>query len=148
MTEAAWILETTVDALRKRVQRGTVPHERDEYGRVWIMVDTDRTRQDTPGLWPDTDRSQSELDVLISEMRGRIEDLRAQLEAERQGHAESRRLLAAALERIPPQIEAPRDERESPTEAAADTESTESLSSTPGPQERISRPWWRRMFGG
>ncbi len=105
VTEAAWMLDTTVDALRERVQRGTIPHERDEYGRVWILVDPDRTRhdvdRDTTGQ-----RQDYEPDALISEMRGRIEDLREQLEAERQAHAEARRLLAAALERIPA-IEAP-----------------------------------------
>ncbi len=47
VTEAAWMLDTTVDALRKRVQRGTIAHERDEYGRVWILVDPDRARHDT-----------------------------------------------------------------------------------------------------
>ena len=74
--------------------------------------------------------------------------LQEQLQAERQAHAESRRLLAAALERLPPQLGPPRDEREAPTEATQEPEGAESLSSTPGPQEQISRPWWRRMFGG
>ena len=37
-----------------------------------------------------------------------------QLEAERQAHSEARRLLMAALERIPPQLEAPSEPRESP----------------------------------
>jgi hypothetical protein len=36
----------------------------------------------------------------------------AQRSAKRQGHAESRRLLAAALERIPPQLEAPSERSE------------------------------------
>jgi hypothetical protein len=166
VTEAAWILDTTVDALRKRVQRGTIPHERDEYGRVWIMVDTDRTRQDTTGPRADTDRPQYELDALISEMRGRIEDLRAQLEAERQGHAESRRLLAAALERIPPQLEPPSEPpgasematpqpgRVEPQPAVESTEEPREASEMHmpevggGPQPPSERPWWRRMFGG
>jgi hypothetical protein len=38
-----------------------------------------------------------------------IATLREQVQAERQAHAETRRLLAAALERIPPQLEAPRE---------------------------------------
>jgi len=79
--------------------------------------------------------------ALVSEMRGRIEDLREQLQAERQAHAESRRLLAAALERIPPQLESP----ESPgpeTQATIPTDTSQSL------QEGAQRPWWRRMFGG
>jgi hypothetical protein len=47
VTEAAWILDTSVDALRKRIQRNTIAYERDEYGRVWVLVDADRTRHDT-----------------------------------------------------------------------------------------------------
>jgi hypothetical protein len=101
--QAADHLGTTVDALRKRVQRGTIPYERDRAGRVWILLDTGRPRQDTG---QDTDRPQSEPDALISEMRGRIEDLREQLEAERQAHAEARRIIAGLIERIPA-IEAP-----------------------------------------
>jgi hypothetical protein len=46
--------------------------------------------------------------ALISEMRDRLRYVEGQLEAERQAHAEARRLLAAALERIPA-IEVPRD---------------------------------------
>jgi hypothetical protein len=49
VTEAAWILETTVEALRKRVQRGTIPHERDEYGRVWILVTSENSSSPTLG---------------------------------------------------------------------------------------------------
>jgi hypothetical protein len=46
------------------------------------------------------------------------------------------------------QLGAPEESPGGPETAAADTERTEPLSSTPRSQERISRPWWRRMFGG
>ena len=55
-----------------------------------------------------------------------IDTLREQLEAERQADAEARRLLMAALERIPPQIEAPREPRESPQTVEEDPERAES----------------------
>lgn len=38
--------------------------------------------------------------------------MREQLEAERQAHSEARGLLMAALERIPPQLEAPQEASE------------------------------------
>jgi hypothetical protein len=50
-----------------------------------------------------------ERSALISELRAHNDTLREQLEAERKAHAEARRLLAAALERIPPQLEAPQE---------------------------------------
>jgi hypothetical protein len=108
--QAADHLGTTVDAIRKRVQRGTIPHEKDRDGRVWILLDTGRPRQDSD---QDTVQPQSDSAALISEMRAHNATLQAQLEAERQAHAEARRLLMAALERIPPQLEAPQEARES-----------------------------------
>jgi hypothetical protein len=108
--QAADHLGTTVDALRKRVQRGTIPHERDRDGRVWILLDTGRPRQDTD---QDTDRPQSDSTALISAKDETIATLREQLQAERQAHAEARRIIAGLVERIPA-IEAPSEERESP----------------------------------
>jgi excisionase family DNA binding protein len=108
--EAAELLGTTVDAIRKRVQRGTIPYEKVPDGRVWILLHTD---QDATGHRQDTDQTQSDSAALISEMRDRIGSLERQLEQERQANSEHRRLLAAALERIPPQLEPPPEERES-----------------------------------
>jgi hypothetical protein len=102
--QAADHLGTTVDAIRKRVKRGTIPYERDERGRVWILLDTGRPRQDAPGQRQDTGQPQSDSTALISAKDETIAALREQLEAERHAHAEARRLLMAALERIPPQI--------------------------------------------
>jgi hypothetical protein len=142
--QAADHLGTTVDALRKRVQRGTIPHERGRDGRVWILLDTGRPRQDTD---QDTDRPQFEPDPLISEMRGRIEDLREQLEAERQAHAEARRIIAGLVERIPA-IEAPSETPEAYEKAEEQQGRGETHSATEGTQEGVQRPWWKRVFRG
>jgi hypothetical protein len=139
--EAAEVMGVTVDAIRKRISRRTIPHERDEDGRVWVLLDND---QDATSNVHDTDQPPSDSTALISEMRGRIEDLRDQLEAERQGHAEARRLLMAALERIPPALEAPGD-AETVEEAP---ERAEPRSATVSTQGAAQRPWWRRLFGG
>jgi predicted nucleic acid-binding Zn-ribbon protein len=73
---------------------------------LYVLLNTDPTT--------DPDRPHEREYDRTSEL---IQTLREQLEAERQAHAEARRLLAAALERIPPAIEAPRDARESPLSA-------------------------------
>jgi hypothetical protein len=109
--EAAEVMGVTVDAIRKRISRGAIPHERDEDGRVWVLLDAD---QDSTSKVQDTDQLRSDKEALISEMRDRIASLERQLEQERQANSEYRRLLAAALERIPPQLEAPQEARESP----------------------------------
>src|SRR5215208_2015786 len=145
--DAAEIMGVTVDAIRKRVSRGTIPHERDEDGRVWVLLDAD---QDTSGNVRDTDRPRSDSDALISQMQARIDSLERQLEQERQANSEHRRLLAAALERIPPAIEAPAspEERETPETAADASEGASPRPDAPGAQEGAQRPWWRRVFGG
>jgi hypothetical protein len=122
--QAADHLGTTVDAIRKRVQRDTIDHEKDADGRVWVLLDTGRPRQDATGQRQDTGQPQSDATALISAKDETIAMLREQLEAERQAHAEARRLLMAALERIPPQLEAP---QEAPEDAETVEEAREDL---------------------
>jgi hypothetical protein len=135
---AADALGVTVDAIRKRISRGTIPHERDEEGRVWVILDTD---QDTASNIQDTDQPPYESDALISEKDETIATLREQLEAERQGHAETRRLLLEALTKIPAAIEPPSEPPGAP-ETAADTVQRETFSGEERPQEGIERRWW------
>src|SRR5215217_6213480 len=131
--EAAEVLGTSVDAVRKRIQRGTLESEKVD-DRVYV--------------WLDTGEPPSDSTALISEMREHLEDLRTQLEAERQAHSEARRLLAAALERIPPALEAPSERpepRESPVSPGPMETTTEGRE---GQDTATERPWWRRVFGG
>jgi len=139
--EAAELMGVTVDAIRKRVSRGTITHEKGKDGRVWVILDTD---QDAASKVRDTDQPPSDATALISEMRDRITSLEHQLEQERQANSEHRRLLAAALERIPPALEA----RESPETVEEEPEGSEPRPGTSEAQEDAQRPWWRRWFGG
>jgi hypothetical protein len=61
--EASELLGTTVDAIRKRIQRGTIPYEKAPDGRVWILLDTG---QDSTGHRQDTGQLQSDSTALIS----------------------------------------------------------------------------------
>jgi hypothetical protein len=110
VAEAADALGITVDAVRSRVKRGTIDHER-KGGRVYVLLGADEARsghdQDTDQV---SDQGARESEDRTAEL---ITTLREQLQAERQAHAEARRLLAAALERIPPQLVAPSEVRES-----------------------------------
>ena len=112
-----------------RARRGTLEAERDANGRLYVWLDTDETR-DEPS-------------AQVSEMRGRIEDLREQLAAERQAHSEARRLLAAALERIPA-IEAPPDSAPQAPDSAMEGEGRGSV--PPEPQTTEPPPgWWETL---
>jgi hypothetical protein len=68
-----------------------------------------------------------------------IATLREQVQAERQAHAETRRLLAAALERIPPQLETP---RESPVDPGFDPTRTPSDPDEDPQRLASQRSWW------
>ena len=133
LQEAAEVLGTSVDAVRERIQRGTLRSEKAD-GKVYV--------------WLDDSAPRSDIDTLISEMRAHNETLLGQLEAERQAHAEARRLLAAALERIPeiePPRETPSDEPEARVTRSEPVPNTERSPETGRGGER---PWRQRIFGG
>jgi chromosome segregation ATPase len=109
LRQAAARLGVSESAVRKRVERGTLRSDKGPDGRRYVYLDTGADAVADEGA----DASATgERDALISEIRAHNDTLREQLEAERQGHAEARRLLAAALERIPPQLEAPQEASE------------------------------------
>jgi hypothetical protein len=138
--EAATVLGVTVDAVRGRIRRGTIASEHDKDGKVYVWVDAPEAGPaptvETVGR-PPNDQS-----ALVEELRDRV---RALEEANR----ENRRLLAAALERIPA-IEAPPDmqrspePRESPQTASEEPSGTQEASQ--GYQEEERGSWWRRLF--
>ncbi len=155
---AARVLGVTVDAIRKRVQRGTIPHERDESGRVWVLLEAASTMQDTTRTVPDNDQDEAghlrrglleAKDENIADLKDRIASLERQLEDGRTTNRENRRLLAAALERIPAiEPAGARDEPETVAEASRGTETPEEPTDAQEPEGTASRPWWVRIFGG
>jgi excisionase family DNA binding protein len=141
VAQAADQLGVSVDAVRSRIKRGTIAHER-EGGRVYILLDTD---QSSPGRGQPTDRPGA-TNTLISQMQAEIDYLRE--ESRRKDH-----IIAGLVERIPPQIEASPDQPGAPTEAAREPErvgdregSREAQEPSERPQER--RSLWSRLFGG
>ncbi len=158
VAQASEILGVTVEAVRGRIKRGTLEHERHS-GTVYVLLDADQASTGhQPAEDQTTDRPQSEPDALTSELRDRLRYVEEQLEAERQAHAEARRIIAGLVERLPPAIEPPREPRESPVSSGpgdtptpapggphAATEGAEARSSPAGGERP---PWWRRILGG
>jgi hypothetical protein len=169
---AARALGVTVDAIRKRVQRGTIPHERDESGRVWVLLEAASTIQDASSTVRDTDQDTTgqagrELleakDETIEELRQRVRRLEQDLDARNEEIRRRDHLLAAALERIPA-LDAPREPRDEPETLHQDAGGVEDGGERAEPQrgaeehstnversteETARRPsWWRRIFGG
>ncbi len=173
VAEAAERLGVTQDAVRKRMARGTIRHVRED-GRLYVYLDTFERASNTIQDEGQDDASNTVSDEVqdryARSLEDQIEYLRAQLDAERDANRENRRLLAAALERIPA-IEAPRDEPGSPERSPEASEGASSRSDTVEAQEGVQEPgaveedqadhvgpptatqplerrsWWRRVFG-
>jgi hypothetical protein len=127
VVQAADQLGISEGAVRNRIKRGTLGAER-EAGRVYVLL-AEATNRDEPN-----DESQL------------VAVLREQLAAERQAHAEARRIIAGLVERIPA-IEAPQESTEAPQDADEQQGRGEVRPTAPGAQEGARRPWWRRWFG-
>ena len=147
--EAASALGISADAVRSRIKRGTLETVR-EGGRVFVVLGGPDRAQPTnrPGAadQPTEGYTPGPQEDRTAEL---IATLREQLQAERQAHAEARRIIGGLIERMPPQIEAP---QESPQDAPGPPQAgggAPSGGTTPGDRERPAqrRPWWRRLFG-
>ena len=144
VSEAADALGITVDAVRSRVKRDTIDYVR-EGGRVYVLLDTDESR---PGQDQDTDQVGDQGTTAAEDRTDElIATLREQLQAERQAHAEARRIIAGLVERIPA-IEAPQEASEASETVEEEPERAEPRPATGEAQEVVQRPWWKRIFTG
>jgi hypothetical protein len=133
------------------VQRDTIPYEKDTGGRVWILLDTGRPRQDNNQ--DTTGRSQDAHQDLIDELRDRVRFLEGELE--RRGEEATRyQEIVARLSVANAQLSARLPELEAVQEASEEPpQSPEGPGPTPadaggGPQTPAERrSWWSRMFG-
>jgi excisionase family DNA binding protein len=154
VAEAAERLGISKDAVRQRIRRHTIEYERDEDGNVYVLLSPEPTQHDAV---QDDEPHAVQAPVLLDY----IETLKAQLAAEREANRENRRLLAAALERIP-ELEAPRGSRGFDQTGEEQSGRDRTREDEPARQNRFSgeqpfteeeeperRPsWWRRFFLG
>jgi hypothetical protein len=138
LREAAEILGVSKEAVRKRVNRGTLRSDVEADGRRYVYLDTGG---DAGGDGPPT----HERDALTSEMRDRIAFLERELERRADEAGELRQIIAVLTSRIP-EIEAPREPPESPETPSEPVPGTQTPPEPQTANERV--PWWRRIFGG
>jgi hypothetical protein len=152
VANAARILGTSKQAIRQRIYRGTIEHRKDPEGTVYVRITEHNEEPNADSYGESYGDMPSVSRELVEELRARVGSLENQLEHERRANAEQRRLLAAALERIPA-IEAPQDTSpEASPEQPEWPESAEGTQYGTSPQEAQEslhnhRPWWRRWFG-
>jgi hypothetical protein len=121
--EAARNLGVSEGAVRKRVTRGTLPHDKDPDGRVYVYLDERTTRGVDDGQDAGVDPHNS---ALISRLEGEVEFLRDQVRRQQ--------------EIIAQQAMAMRQLSASPEEAPGDTETVEEAPDRAAPRSDAASP--------
>jgi hypothetical protein len=143
VAQAAAALNVSQDAVRKRISRGTIPHDRDDSGRVYVYLSPSETVHETNQDTTQDAASKTVQDAYIRSLEDQIAFLRRELER-KDG------ILLNLTERIP-QLEAPSEARESPETVDEQQGRGQPHSATGGAQEGARRPWrslWRRILRG
>jgi excisionase family DNA binding protein len=157
--EAARRLGVTDDAIRKRIQRGTLEHDKDPDGRVYVHLDATED-----GSYIGQHRNASRVttrdvtyDALLESLRDQVHYLRSVLEDERDAGRRADMIIAqltqanAALAARVPELE--------PAQSAPPQRASEGSrgAAESGPRPRSvtqetsagrREPWYRRWFGG
>ena len=141
VTDAAALLGTTEGALRKRIARGTLPHERDAQGRVWVLLDAGTQREDIGHP-----HGQDPYRELVEELRDRVRSLE-------EANRENRRIIAGLIQRVPELEPAREDEPQEPPGGQERAPEGQDASRTAGGRQEDAegperRTWWRRIWGG
>jgi len=116
--EAAKILGIGTDAVRKRIARDTIPHEKGDDGRVYVYLDTGHDEgHDAQEKAPELVESlREQIGYLQGVIATRDEELRTRADELRRRDQDLERrdrIIAALTERIPQALEPPSEARES-----------------------------------
>ena len=172
--EAARRLGVKEDAIRKRIQRGSMRPEKAEDGRVYVRVDTTQNAsQDKTQTTQDAtqDKTQTTQDERLEDLREQVGYLRRQLDEEREARRRADTIIAQlaraneaqahTIRELEAPSEAPPDERESPETVEKASDRAAPRSATGGAQEGTERPqarsgwrvpveklpWWHYVLG-
>lgn len=144
---AAERLGISKEAVRKRIARGTLRSDKDQYGTVLVYIPSSGTSSGTTDHA--TDRSE-----LVEELRDRVAYLERQVEEERESRRRADTIIAqlsaanAEQARTIRAIEAPTEAPEAPETVEEEPERVEPRPAAPEPQTAPQRrSLWRRVFG-
>ncbi len=130
LREAAEVLESSTEAVRKRALRGSIRSRKDQDGHVLVWVDEREDNRQPPGE--------------VEAYRELIEELRDRVRSLEDANRENRRIIAALTQRIP-EIEAPAEPPGAPESVVEELERSEPRPATGGAQAGAERPWWRAI---
>jgi excisionase family DNA binding protein len=150
VAEAALILGISKSAVRKRVERGKLDHERTPDGTLLVYLDKSQASRDMSRERPRQSHDVATTERYVRSLEEQVGYLREQLVEEREANRENRRIIAALTSRIPElppaSTERSSEPREPHASAVTNEQAEEALG---GPGSGTARgSWWRRMFGG
>jgi hypothetical protein len=141
--EAASALGLTVEAVRSRLKRGSLPKEKDEDGTVYVVLegvdDGVASDQSTDQARPGDDQS-LDLSLLIARLEDEVVYLRQEAEDWKEEARRKDTIIMTMAQRIP-ELEPAQEASESPESAP------EAGGSSPVPPEQEKRSWLARFFG-
>jgi len=150
--EAAKLLGTSANALRKRIERGTIKSEKVDGVRYVLLSDRDMPQHagdtyndmshDSAG--PSHD-SVAGMSAFVENLEDPVDYLRRQLEAWQEEARRKDHIIAALTERIP-ELEPAREA--SPEPSGAPVSQSDNGSNSDPPEQEERRSWWRRLFEG
>ncbi len=142
--EAAKILGTSENAVRKRIERGTLASEKVGGERYVLLLDSEMPKhvRDTVGdLATDMAGDLALMQAHLDSMQEQVGYLKAVIQTRDEELRRKDHIIAALTERIP-ELEAPRETRDSPRTIS------EEPSGTPPPSAEAERPSWLKRFFG
>ena len=137
VAQAAAALNISQDAVRKRIARGTIPHDRDDSGRVYVYLAPHETVHKTDLDTIQDDATKTVQDAYIRSLEDQIAFLRRELERKDA-------ILLTMAQRIP-ELEASAEPRDTPVTSSQEAGKGTAPSEPQEPSER--RSWWRAFFG-
>jgi DNA-binding transcriptional MerR regulator len=135
IAEAAKKLEVTQEAIRARIRRGTIEHDKDESGKTYVYL----TEDEAHNQQKDNTVVNGVVNDYITSLKSEIESLKADREVWQEEAKRKDAIIMALTNRIP-ELEAPSEATES-RESSTDKESRGVV-----PPEPEKRSWWRRLF--
>ncbi len=162
--EAADALGVTVEAIRGRMHRGKYLKEKDDEGRVWVLLSPDqltngrsedndrssersgtgsgersgeRPQTDGPTVYRRVDAADSEL---VEELRSEVAYLKEVIATRDEEIRRRDHIIMALTERVPELEASPNVQKDArgPSDGSGEEEDG---------QEPEGRSWWRRLFG-
>jgi hypothetical protein len=135
IAEAAKRLDVTQEAIRQRIRRGTIEHDKDESGKTHVYLTEDETRSQPM----DNSVVNGVVNDYITALKSEIESLKQDREVWQEEARRKDTIIMALTNRIP-ELEAPPE--------AAESVVTDGTGGGKGsvPPEPEKASWWRRLF--